>query len=63
VARHQIDSVSGPGDQALMHGVMAQAQRADVVHSDRNTMRAWERFPGGRFIVVGSFGACRVVAA
>jgi transcriptional regulator of acetoin/glycerol metabolism len=47
VARHQIDSVSGPGDQALMHGVMAQAQRADVVHSDRNTMRAWERFLAG----------------
>jgi len=47
VARHQIDSVSGPGDQAVMHGVMAQAQRADVVHSDRNTMRAWERFLAG----------------
>lgn len=47
MARHQIDSVSGPGDQALMHGVMAQAQRADVVHSDRNTMRAWERFLAG----------------
>ncbi|KLU21320.1 Fis family transcriptional regulator [Caballeronia mineralivorans PML1(12)] len=30
-----------------MHGVMAQAQRADVVHSDRNTMRAWERFLAG----------------
>jgi sigma-54 dependent transcriptional regulator, acetoin dehydrogenase operon transcriptional activator AcoR len=47
VARHQIDSVSGSGDQAVMHGVMAQAQRADVVHSDRNTMRAWERFLAG----------------
>ena len=47
MARHQIDSVSGPGDQAVMHGVMAQAQRADVVHSDRNTMRAWERFLAG----------------
>jgi transcriptional regulator of acetoin/glycerol metabolism len=47
VARHQTDSVSGPGDQAVMHGVMAQAQRADVVHSDRNTMRAWERFLAG----------------
>ena len=47
MARHQIDSVSGSGDQAVMHGVMAQAQRADVVHSDRNTMRAWERFLAG----------------
>lgn len=47
MARHQTDSVSGPGDQAVMHGVMAQAQRADVVHSDRNTMRAWERFLAG----------------
>ena len=47
MARHQIDSVSGSGDQAVMHGGMAQAQRADVVHSDRNTMRAWERFLAG----------------
>lgn len=47
MARHQIDSVSGPGNQAVMHGVMAQAQRADVVHSDRDTMLAWERFLAG----------------
>ena len=47
MARHQIESASGPGDQAVMHGLMAQAQRADVLHSDRDTMRAWERFLAG----------------
>ena len=47
MARHQNDSVSGSGNQAVMHGVMAQAQRAGVLHSDRDTMRAWERFLAG----------------
>jgi transcriptional regulator of acetoin/glycerol metabolism len=51
VARHQIESASGPGDQAVMHGLMAQAQRADVLHSDRDTMRAWERFLAGESAV------------
>jgi transcriptional regulator of acetoin/glycerol metabolism len=51
VARHQGEGVSGPGDQAVMHGVMAQAQRADVLHSDRDTMRAWERFLAGESAV------------
>jgi transcriptional regulator of acetoin/glycerol metabolism len=51
VARHQIESASSPGDQAVMHGLMAQAQRADVLHSDRDTMRAWERFLAGESAV------------
>nr|WP_158935005.1 sigma-54-dependent Fis family transcriptional regulator [Burkholderia sp. S171] len=34
-----------------MHGLMAQAQRADVLHSDRDTMRAWERFLAGESAV------------
>jgi len=51
VARHQIESSSGPGDQAVMRGLMAQAQRADVLHSDRDTMRAWERFLAGESAV------------
>ena len=51
MARHQIESASGPGDQAVMHGLMAQAQRADVLHSDRDTMRAWERFLAGESAV------------
>jgi transcriptional regulator of acetoin/glycerol metabolism len=51
VARHQIESASGHGDQAVMHGLMAEAQRADVLHSDRDTMRAWERFLAGESAV------------
>jgi sigma-54 dependent transcriptional regulator, acetoin dehydrogenase operon transcriptional activator AcoR len=51
VARHQIESASSPGNQAVMHGLMAQAQRADVLHSDRDTMRAWERFLAGESAV------------
>jgi transcriptional regulator of acetoin/glycerol metabolism len=47
VVRHHIESASGPGHQAVMHELMAQAQRADVLHSDRDTMRAWERFLAG----------------
>uniref|UniRef100_UPI003F4FCBF5 sigma-54-dependent Fis family transcriptional regulator n=1 Tax=Caballeronia sp. LjRoot34 TaxID=3342325 RepID=UPI003F4FCBF5 len=47
MARHQIENASSPGDQSVMHGLMAQAQRADVLHSDRDTMRAWERFLAG----------------
>jgi sigma-54 dependent transcriptional regulator, acetoin dehydrogenase operon transcriptional activator AcoR len=34
-----------------MHGLMAEAQRADVLHSDRDTMRAWERFLAGESAV------------
>ncbi|QIE28194.1 Acetoin dehydrogenase operon transcriptional activator AcoR (plasmid) [Caballeronia sp. SBC1] len=34
-----------------MHGLMAQAQQADVLHSDRDTMRAWERFLAGESAV------------
>jgi sigma-54 dependent transcriptional regulator, acetoin dehydrogenase operon transcriptional activator AcoR len=51
VARQHTDSVSGPGNRAVMHGVMAQAQRADVFHSDRDTMLAWERFLAGESAV------------
>ena len=51
MARHQIESASGPGHQAVMHELMAQAQRADVLHSDRDTMRAWERFLAGESAV------------
>ncbi|WP_367889737.1 sigma-54-dependent Fis family transcriptional regulator [Burkholderia sp. S171] len=51
MARHQIERASGPGGQAVMHGLMAQAQRADVLHSDRDTMRAWERFLAGESAV------------
>ena len=47
MARHQTGSASGPGNQAVMHGLMAQAQRADILHSERDTMRAWERFLAG----------------
>jgi transcriptional regulator of acetoin/glycerol metabolism len=47
VARHQIDSMSGLGRQAVMHSLMAQTQRANGPHSDRDTMLAWERFLAG----------------
>jgi transcriptional regulator of acetoin/glycerol metabolism len=47
VERHPIESASSPDSDAVMHGVMAQAQRADVLHSDRGTMHAWERFLAG----------------
>jgi sigma-54 dependent transcriptional regulator, acetoin dehydrogenase operon transcriptional activator AcoR len=50
VARHQTD-MSGPGDQAVMRSVMAQAQRANVFHSDHDTMLAWERFLAGESAV------------
>jgi sigma-54 dependent transcriptional regulator, acetoin dehydrogenase operon transcriptional activator AcoR len=51
VARHQIESASAREHQAVMHGVMAEAQRADVLHSDRDTMHAWERFLAGESAV------------
>ncbi len=51
MARHQSESASSPGDRAVMHGLMAEAQRADVLHSDSDTMRAWERFLAGETAV------------
>jgi len=47
VARHQVDSMPGRADQAVMRGIMTQAQRADIGHSDKDTMLAWERFLAG----------------
>nr|WP_318229328.1 sigma-54-dependent Fis family transcriptional regulator [Paraburkholderia terrae] len=45
--RHQLGSMLGLGDQAAMRGIVADAQRASLRHSDRGTMHAWERFLAG----------------
>ncbi|WP_321916335.1 sigma-54-dependent Fis family transcriptional regulator [Paraburkholderia sp. J11-2] len=39
--------MSDPGHQAEMRGIVANAQRANLRHSDRGTMLAWERFLAG----------------
>ncbi|WP_321949457.1 sigma-54-dependent Fis family transcriptional regulator [Paraburkholderia sp. J10-1] len=39
--------MSDPGHQAAMRGIVANAQRANLRHSDRGTMLAWERFLAG----------------
>jgi transcriptional regulator of acetoin/glycerol metabolism len=46
MARHQL-GMSGLGDHAAMRSIVANAQRANVRHSDRVTMLAWERFLAG----------------
>jgi sigma-54 dependent transcriptional regulator, acetoin dehydrogenase operon transcriptional activator AcoR len=45
--RHQLGSMLGPGNQAAIRGIVANAQRANLSHSERGTMLAWERFLAG----------------
>ncbi|ABM60103.1 GAF modulated sigma54 specific transcriptional regulator, Fis family [Verminephrobacter eiseniae EF01-2] len=45
--RQRFDAMSGLGNQTIMGRIVARARRANACHSDRATMRAWERFLSG----------------